>query len=171
MQDPPPGNRSMRLVVSNTTPLIVLAGIGLLDTLGSLYGEIWIPEAVLREYQAGTMPGDPEIGQLSWIHVHPISRNPRVADGLGAGETEALSLVLASTDALVILDDLLARRQAKALGLLMTGSLGILLEARRRGLIERIAPILDQMVMQGIYISPELRTQVLRDADESDEGA
>ena len=171
MPDSPPRNRSARLVVSNTTPLIVLAGVGLLYTLGSLYGEISIPEAVLREYRAGIMPGDPDIGQLTWIHVQAIPRNPRVTEHLGAGETETLSLALSSNDSLVILDDLPARRQAKALGLLTTGSLGVLLEARRQGLIQRVRPILDQMVTQGRYISPELRAQVLKDAEESDDGA
>ncbi len=40
-------------VISNTTPLITLAELGLLDLLRALYGLLWIPQAVFDEYQAG----------------------------------------------------------------------------------------------------------------------
>jgi hypothetical protein len=66
-------------VVSNTTPFITLAGVGLLDTLQSLYAQIWIPDEVFAEYQAGTAnPLYPSLVGRSWIVVHLIPTDPRV---------------------------------------------------------------------------------------------
>jgi predicted nucleic acid-binding protein len=50
-------------VVSNTTPLINLVGVGLLDVLPGLYGTVWIPDAVVAEFSAGAKPGDPDLGR------------------------------------------------------------------------------------------------------------
>lgn len=52
-------------VVTNTTPLITLAGIELLDLLPKLYGEVWAPRMVLDEYQAKAPPTEPDLAQVS----------------------------------------------------------------------------------------------------------
>src|SRR5579859_1044100 len=53
-------------VISNTTPLISLVGVGLHDLLPAIYGEVWIPEAVYIEYQTGRVrhPGSPNLDTL-----------------------------------------------------------------------------------------------------------
>jgi uncharacterized protein len=47
--------------VTNTTPLITLAGVGLLDLLPLLYGKVWAPRIVLDEYQAKAPPTEPDL--------------------------------------------------------------------------------------------------------------
>jgi predicted nucleic acid-binding protein len=154
-------------VVSNTTPLISLAGLGLLDALQALYGEIWIPDEVLAEYQAGTAnPLYPPLDARTWIVVRTAPSNPLVPPTLDAGEAATLSLALATQARLVLIDEHAGRTAARRLGLPITGSLGVLIEAKRQQLIPAIRPYLDQMSAQGRYISPEVRQQVLRLAGE-----
>ena len=59
-------------VVSDTTPLITLAGLGLLDLLPRLYGAIWVPEAVRAEYDAGRRGTEPPLDALSWAVIKPV---------------------------------------------------------------------------------------------------
>src|SRR6266567_7999467 len=56
-------------VVTDTTPLITLAGVGLLDLLPLLYGKVWAPRIVLDEYQAKAPPTEPDLAQASWLTV------------------------------------------------------------------------------------------------------
>jgi uncharacterized protein len=139
-------------VVSNTTPLISLAGVGLLDALQALYGEIWIPDEVFAEYQAGTAnPLYPPLNARTWIVVRTAASNPLVPPTLDVGEAATLSLALTA---------------ARRLGLPITGTLGVLIEAKQQLLIPAIRPYLDQMSVQGRYISPKVHQQALRLAGE-----
>ena len=155
-------------VVSNTTPLISLAGVGLLDLLPNIYGEIWIPEVVFAEYQTGlvTHAGSPDLATLAWLIVHPVAPHPDVSTSLDAGEAAALALALHSSAQLVLLDEQRARREATRLGLPIAGSLTLLLEAKRRGLLLLVGPALDQMIAQGRRISVDLKAHVLALAGE-----
>lgn len=61
-------------VVSNTTPLINLVGVSLLDLLPALYGAVTIPDAVRNEYSVGKKATEPDLDSLSWLHVVPALR-------------------------------------------------------------------------------------------------
>lgn len=94
---------------------------------------------------------------------------PLVTD-LGAGETAVLALALESKDAVVVLvvvlDDGVARRVAAALHLKLTGTLGVLLDAKRAGLIPALAPILDQLDVLRFRLARRTRAAVLKLAGE-----
>ena len=110
---------------------------------------------------------DPTV--LEWITVRtPASTAvlPLVMD-LGPGETEALALALESTDAIVILDDALARQMATTLAIRFRGSLGLLLDAKQAGLVSAITPLLDQLQALGFHLSAETRKLILDLATES----
>lgn len=164
----PSPSRSPHPVISNTTPLISLVGVGLLDLLPAIYGEVWIPEAVYTEYQTGQArhPGSPDLDMLAWVRVHPVSLHPDVPVSLDAGEAAALSLALRSSAQVVLLDEQRARRVAVRLGLSIAGSLTVLVEAKRRGLIPLVEPVVDQMIAQGRRISAGLKAHVLQLAGE-----
>lgn len=155
-------------VVSNTTPLITLAGVGLLDLLPALYQEIWIPAAVHSEYQSGRArhPASPDLDLLNWLRIHNVTTTPSLSNALDAGEAEAIALAISSQARLRLLDEQRGRRVASQLGLPVAGSLAVLLEAKRHGHITLVGPILDQMVAQGRRISASLRSQVLGAAGE-----
>jgi hypothetical protein len=90
---------------------------------------------------------------------------PLVTD-LGPGESHVLALALEMPGAVVIVDDFLARRTAEALHIPLTGTLGVLLAAKRAGLIGEIAPLLDNLQNLRFWVSPVTRTAVLKLAGE-----
>ena len=156
------------LVVSNTTPLIKLVGVGLLDLLPTLYQEIHVPEAVFNEYQAGRAqhPNSPDLVTLSWIIVHTIAPDPAVPTGLDAGEAQAIALARTLSARLILLDERRGRDLAERLGLPVVGTMAVLIEGKLQGHIPLVAPVIDQMIAQGRRISPRLRAEVLKRAGE-----
>lgn len=153
-------------VVSNTTPLISLLGIGQLDLLPQLYGSIRIPKAVLYEYSAGAGPEHPVLEAVPWIVVHDVVVEPELRQALDDGEAEAITLAIELRARAVILDELRGRRVAQQRGLPLIGSLGVLLRAKNMSLMPAIAPLIDAMIAQGRRISPALRARALAAAGE-----
>jgi hypothetical protein len=96
----------------------------------------------------------------------PNPQHVAVYIGLDQGEAEVLALAEAHPPRLVIIDELRGRRYAQRLGLPLTGTLGILLLAKERGLIPAVAPLVQELLDAGLYLSPELVAQVLDMADE-----
>jgi len=157
-----------RMIVSNTTPLINLAGVGLLDLLPALYGTITIPDAVWHEYRAGMKPNDPNLEALAWLKIESgVVRDPSLPGRLGAGEAEVISLALDRSVDTILLDEAYGRQIAKRLGLPVSGTLGTLIGAKRQGLIPKVQPMIDALIAQGRWISPQLREHVLQVAGES----
>jgi len=88
---------------------------------------------------------------------------------LGPGETEVLMLALESHDSVVVFDDALARRVAEILNLHLTGTLGLLIDAKRAGHVPAIRPLLDQLGDLRFRLAPPTRAAVLKLAGEDDE--
>ena len=126
-------------VIANTSPLQYLFQLDLLDLLPELYGEVLIPEGVVRELRNGALLGValPDVHSLRWLRVCKVRSAPvlPLAAGLGLGDREVLALAVEQESALVILDDALARRFAQRLKLPLTGTLGLLLKAKQQGRI------------------------------------
>lgn len=158
-------------VVSNTSPLITLAGVGLLELLPTLYGEIWIADAVRREYQTKRSAEEPDLDTLVWLVVQTIETDSDLAEiqGLGRGEAATIALGAAMRARAVILDDRLGRRVAAERGLPVIGTMTVLLRAKQQDLIPAVEPVIAAMLAQGRRMSPALRAHVLRLAGE--EGA
>jgi hypothetical protein len=126
------------IVVSNSSPIISLATIGLLDLLQKLYGDVHLPDAVYNEIvlQGTGRPGASEVQTQPWFQRHRVTDTGLVAllrQDLGEGEAEAIALALELKADLVLIDDLAARGAAAPLGVRFTGSMGVLLEARAAG--------------------------------------
>lgn len=160
----------MPKVVVNSTPLIVLCGIGKLELLRELYQEIFIPAAVYQEVTAVRDSACLQImTQKSWIHVEKIQNETErkmYKAKLHAGEVEVMILAQEQKADLVIIDDNAAKKTAKYLGLTVTGSLGVLLKAKQEGFIKQIHPLLSEMKKNGFYIDLKLEAMVLRYAGE-----
>jgi predicted nucleic acid-binding protein len=155
----------MREVLSNTSPLQYLYQLDLLDLLPTLYGEVLVPSAVVREIEAGRSQGVPLpiVESLSWLRVQDVANAallPLLPD-LGAGEREVLALALERSDPLVILDDSFARRFARRLGLSLTGTLGLLLRAKENGRIDLVEPLLDRLEDLHFRLDRSTRADVL----------
>lgn len=149
--------------VSNSSPLIGLEQIGKLEILEVLYGTIAIPPAVEVEVR-------PSVSLPHWIKITLLNQNvgPTVlAASLGAGESEAISLALEIPNSQVILDDLPARTLARALGLNVTGTLGILMLAKEQGVIPCVRECLDALMGFSFRVSPNLYELVLSKVGEA----
>jgi uncharacterized protein len=152
--------------VTNTTPLITLAGVGLLDLLPLLYDRVWAPRTVLDEYQAKAPPTEPDLAQASWLTVVDAVTIDPTLPLLDGGEAAALSLALAIRARLILLDERKARRIATRIGLQVAGTLAVLLRAKQQGLIAAIHPYTTQMQSQGRRFHPILIAHLLEDASE-----
>jgi predicted nucleic acid-binding protein len=156
-------------VFANTTPLQYLHRLGRLDWLREFYGRVVVPAAVVDELEAGRRLGArvPELATCEWIEIRrapdPIPAFPRF---IHRGEAELIALAQASADSIVIIDDLPARTHALGLGLRVTGTLGVILRARREQRIEAVAPLLARLHAEGFHIAPATLADVLRLAGE-----
>lgn len=160
-------------IVSNSSPLITFARISRLDIVQRLYGEIVIPTAVWDEVVvAGAHhPGADAVRSSSWILQQAVMNKPLVQalrQELDAGEAEAIALAMQCGDALLLMDERLGRDTARHLGIRYLGVIGVLIEAKRRGIIQVIRPLLASLRdSAGFRISAALYQRVLRDEGES----
>lgn len=156
------------IVVSNTSPIINLAAIGACDLLRQRYSTINIPPAVAYEIvvRGHGQPGAAEVPAAPWIVVHPVGSTAAVVQAnplLNPGEAEAIALAVAMPADLLLIDERQGRHTAAALGVPITGVLGILLDAKQRGLIPALRPMLDALRQQaGFWIRDDLYHQVVQ---------
>jgi predicted nucleic acid-binding protein len=140
-----------------------------LDILRQFYGRVVVPPAVVAELNVGLRLGRdlPDVTTLPWIELRaPSAGALKGIEGLGGGETEGIALARTISNALLLLDDGQARRIATALGLRISGTIGVLLVAKERGLLERVGPELDRLEKFGFRLAPAVRLAVLQKARE-----
>ena len=160
----------MRKVVSNTTPILSLLKIGKLDVLRELYGKIWISQAVYREIEAGKDKDYyVDVSKLDWIEIAPIqSASARLyLFDLDDGEAETIILAQEQVADVAIIDEKLGRRYAAQINIPITGTIGILLKAKERGLIDAVAPFLQELRNKSSWINDSLFKKALSVAGES----
>jgi predicted nucleic acid-binding protein len=154
------------LVVSDTSPLRALQSIHLVGLLASLYERVLIPPAVRDELlvERRRVPVFP-LAEHGFIEVRSPT-DPRAFPGLDRGESEAIALALELHVTTILVDETMGRRAAAKNGLTPVGALGVLLEAKQRGLVERVAPLLDRLKGEGFRVSETVRRAVLERAGE-----
>lgn len=152
--------------MTNTTPLITLAEVGLLDLLPLLYGKVWAPRIVLDEYQVKAPPTEPDLAQAAWLTVVDAVTIDPTLPLLDGGEAAALSLAQTIEARLILLDERKARRIAARIGLQVAGTLAVLLRAKQQGYIAAIQPYITQMQSQGRRFHPDLIAHLIEEADE-----
>jgi predicted nucleic acid-binding protein len=157
-------------VIVNNTPLVALWTLGQLALLRDLYGTAWIPQAVEIEFLATERSARQQaLSQATWIQTIKLQdmRHALAYVGLGPGEAEVLALAIEQEARLVIIDERKARRYAQRFGLPLTGTLGVLLLAKERGLIPIVGPLITQLQTAGLYLDPALISKVLTLAQET----
>ena len=138
--------------------------------LPALYSKVLVPASVVEELEAGRTGGHhvPSVNGLPWAQVvsSPTVTLLALATDLGRGESEAIAIAH-ERQALLILDDGLARRHANLLGITLTGTLGVLLKAKERGHISQIAPMVARLTELGFHLSAQTRDAILNLANET----
>lgn len=165
---PPPSSP----VVADTSPLISLDACKQLGLLRKLYARVIVPRAVEQELSFGGTTGLPKgltQAHRRWIGVRKLRTPtpPTLVAALHLGEAEVITLALEVGSPLVLLDETAARAVARSWGLQVTGSLGVLLLAKKKGMLPAVKPSIDLMLSRGVLLGSDLIDSVLRVAGEA----
>lgn len=159
---------ALRVVVSDAGPLIALGRLDLLALLLALFAQVQVPQAVLRECLA--RPENVDAGRIraavdqGWLT--PCEATPIVKDGLDLGERAAIARAL-EIGAGLLADDRAARQYAIDLGLVVVGTLGVLVQAKRAGHLAAIGPLIEALRAGGQRLSRTAVAEALAAAGEA----
>jgi predicted nucleic acid-binding protein len=144
-------------IVINTGPLIALMRMEALAIPAKLDLEFVAPDEVCRELEEGVGAGHPAI-RPAWLAFQSLKSplTPMVTSVLDTGEAAVIQLALDEGIAQVCIDEWKGRRMALAVGLNVTGALGLLGKAKREGVISAVSPFLDRARQTGIHYHPDL---------------
>ena len=152
------------IVVSDTSPLTGLITIGEEELLPRLFAEVVIPNGVRDELLRAhaVLPG--------WLRTEKVvdlSEATRLMELLDRGEAEAIELAKELRADRLLIDERKGRLLAVREGVPVIGLLGVLLLAKRRGLIKSARALLDRLELEaGIYLAAGLKEEALRTVDE-----
>lgn len=149
-----------KVIISDTSCFIILTNIGELDLLQKLYGQVITTIDIATEY-GDTLP--------EWIKVVKVTdpyRQRLLEIQIDKGESSAIALALETPGSTIILDDYKARKIAEQLNLQYTGTIGVIIKAKLKGIIPSIKPLLNKIKQTDFRISLELELQALKAANE-----
>lgn len=152
------------IVVSDTSPLTALLMVGQAEILSRLFGEVIIPKAVEAELLR-SHPTPPD-----WLRVRLVSdgaKAGRYAQSVDRGEAEAIALAEELHADHLLIDERKGRRLAQQQGVPVVGLLGVVLMAKRAGLISSARILLNRLDQEaGVYWTDDLKQTALKTVDE-----
>lgn len=160
------------MIVSNASPLIGLARIGKIDILPRLYGSILVPTAVWEEVvvRGAGQPGADQIASAPWVESRVPQNHSLVRalqQDLDAGEAAAIALALEVQPVFLLMDERLGRETARHLGMCCLGTVGVLVEAKRKGLLPTVGECLFALRdVAGFHLNEALVRKVISDEGE-----
>lgn len=157
-------------VIINASPLIFLSRSHHLALLQSFADEVWVPEPVAEEIlQRGQEDITAQaIKNTAWLVEQSVEEIPMsiLEWRLGAGESAVLALGLDHPHTEVIIDDLAGRKCADSLDIPVRGTLGLVLVAKKRGVIPAARPVIEDMMRAGLYLSKRILDRALEKVGE-----
>jgi predicted nucleic acid-binding protein len=158
------------IAVTNTTPLIGLAAVGCTTLLDQLFAQIFVPFEVWGELIHKTGAPEPSLllglGNVRFLPA-PLAVHEVEAMSLHSGERDAINIARSIPGAWVLLDEARVRKIAARLGLRVVGTLGILVEAKRRGVIGEVLPLIASLRESGFRLGDDVVAAALRAAGEA----
>lgn len=158
------------MIVADAGPLIGLAKIERLALLKRLAREVVVPGPVWHEVVV--RGGDrPEVARIV-RELGGSIREPEPAVfaayrlQIDLGEAAALAVAALHPGALLLMDDARGRRLAQAQGFMCLGTLGLLVRAKRMGLVTLVEPEIRALIREGIFLGDAVVRQVLQAAGE-----
>ena len=149
-----------KTIISDTSCFIILTNIGELDLLQKVYGQIVTTVEVATEY-GEILPDWIEIASVKDKHRQKILEMQ-----VDQGEASALALALETSDSTIIIDDYRARKVAEKLQMNYTGTIGVIIKAKIKGIILSIKPLLTKIKQTDFRITDEIERQALQEAGE-----
>lgn len=149
-----------RIIVSDTSCLILLDKIGQIGLLKSVFGKVIITKEIFQEFRK-ELPAFFEV-------INPKDQNyQRILEtSVDPGEASAISLALEFPDSLLIIDELKGRREAKSLGLKVTRTIGVLIFAKQLGQVNSIKSLFKEMEKTNFRINKDLIAEALKKCGE-----
>jgi predicted nucleic acid-binding protein len=151
--------------VVNASPLIYLSETAQLELLRLAADEVLVPRAVADEVRrwGNDDPAARALATTSWLRIVDTPPVPASVEAwnLGPGESAVLSYALAHPGAQAIIDDLAARRCAAVHHVSVRGCLGLVLVAKRRGVIPLARPVVEALREAGLYLADDLIDRTL----------
>ena len=152
------------IVVADTGPLHYLVLIGAVDILQPLYSRVLVPRAVAGELEDMNTPAPVRAWMAqppAWCEIRPDPPSDPTLRFLDPGERAAITLALSVDAARLLIDEQAGRAEAQRRHLRVTGTLGVLAEAHRTGLLDFEAA-LSRLRNTSFYLSAELVDTVRR---------
>ena len=155
----------MAVVVSDTTPLHYLILLGRDSILEKLYGQVIVPPAVLQEIRHSAAPAavlDWAKSPPAWLTVQTPASVPPRFDNLDFGERQALALAKEINADLVLLDDKVARRFAINEALKVKGTLGVVADSAKAGLLD-FRTTVEALQQSSMHLDPKLVQRIIEE--------
>jgi predicted nucleic acid-binding protein len=149
-----------KTIISDTSCFIILANIGELELLHKIYKSIITTVDIATEY------GEPLPVWVEIVTVKDKYSQQLLEMQIDKGESSAIALALETPDSTIILDDYKARKIAGQLGLIFTGTIGVIIKAKLNGIIPSIKPLLEKIKQTDFRLSAEIELQALKEARE-----
>jgi len=148
-----------RIVITDTSCLILLAKIDALDILPKLFASILTTPEIANEY-GKTLP--------DWITIQSVDQTSKnkFIQYVDDGEASAIALAFETYCDYLIIDDMAGRKLAQKLGLPVKGTVGVLLLAKQYGIIPLLKPYLELIQKTNFRLSQSLAEQFKKDAGE-----
>ena len=156
--------------VLNASPVILLAKAEVIHLVPRLCEELVIPAGVISEVRSG-VAADAGRSWLAGAGLQFVQTAPPIPAALanwhgGAGEAEVMAWAMSQPGFTAVLDDRKARSKARALGVAVIGTVGIILRAKQQGMIPSVRPVLDKLRGAGAHLSDFLITRAIQLANE-----
>jgi predicted nucleic acid-binding protein len=149
------------IIVADTGPLISFSVIDKLDLLEVIFERVVIPEAVWRELETFIVPFAIPKAQKYRAHIVPLKKPIKKPLSLGPGEEEAMRLFAEINGDRLLIEDCDARRLAESRGIPCIGTPGVLVLAKRKGLITALGPLFSILLVKNRYFSLPLLNSIL----------
>lgn len=149
-----------KTIISDTSCFIILTEIGELELLRKVYGNLITTSDIAAEY------GEPLPDWVEIVHVKDKYKQILLEMQIDKGESSAIALALETPNSTIILDDFKARKIAKQLGLVFTGTIGVIVKAKLSGVIPSIKPLLEKIKQTNFRLATDIEIQALKAAGE-----
>lgn len=149
-----------KVIIADTSCLILLDKIGELKLLNKLFGQIIITQEIALEFKK-ELP--------DWFAIQePTNKiyQKILEASLDKGEASAIAFAIEQVNCLLIMDDYKGRKYAEQLGIKITGTLGVIIDAKLSGHIKSVKTLLDKIKMTDFRLTTELEKKTLEKSNE-----
>lgn len=145
-----------KIVISDTSTLILFHKIEEFNLLEKVYGELFTTPEIAKEF-GENLP--------NWITIQAVSDKKYqnfLETQVDHGEASAIALASEYDDVLLLLDDLKARKLAIQLKLKITGTLGVIHKAKQMSIINKVKPLIDKLLLTDFRVADNIIEEILK---------